>query len=125
MSFVLRMAWRETRAAWVRLLFFFLCVAIGVAAIIVIRSVIQSVRATLTREARQIVGADIVVRSPRPWTPEALSTLNNTLGGADVMRTEVIETRTMAMAAEGKGNGKVKLVELRAVDTAFPIYWRD
>ena len=31
-AFVLRMAWREMRAAWRRLLFFFLCVAIGVAA---------------------------------------------------------------------------------------------
>jgi putative ABC transport system permease protein len=33
-SFVLRMALRETRAAWKRLLFFFLCLAIGVGAIV-------------------------------------------------------------------------------------------
>ena len=58
MMFVLRMAWRETRAAWIRLVFFFVCVAIGVAAIIVLRSVVQNVRQTLTREARQIVGAE-------------------------------------------------------------------
>ena len=31
-TFFLRMAWRETRAAWLRLMFFFLCVALGVAA---------------------------------------------------------------------------------------------
>ena len=66
MRFVLRMAWRETRAAWVRLVFFFVCVAIGVAAIVVLRSVVQNVRLTLTREARQIVGADVVVQAPRP-----------------------------------------------------------
>ncbi len=34
MSFVLRMALRETRAAWKRLLFFFICLAIGVGAIV-------------------------------------------------------------------------------------------
>ena len=51
MTFVLRMAWRETRASWPRLLFFFLCVALGVAAIVVLRSVVQNVRITLTREA--------------------------------------------------------------------------
>jgi predicted lysophospholipase L1 biosynthesis ABC-type transport system permease subunit len=34
MMFVLRMAWRETRASWARLGFFFLCVGIGVAAIV-------------------------------------------------------------------------------------------
>jgi len=122
MRFVLRMAWRETRAAWVRLLFFFLCVAIGVAAIIVIRSVIQNVRATLTREARQIVGADVVVRSLRPWNDETRATLEHQLVGLTVTRTEVVETRTMAAAEEGKGTGKVKLVELRAVEDGFPIY---
>jgi len=122
MRFVLRMAWRETRAAWVRLLFFFLCVAIGVAAIIVIRSVIQNVRATLTREARQIVGADVVVRSLRPWNTETRATLEHQLAGLTVTRTEVVETRTMAAAEEGKGTGKVKLVELRAVEDGFPIY---
>lgn len=122
MTFVLRMAWRETRAAWVRLLFFFVCVAIGVAAIIVIRSVIQSVRATLTREAREIVGADIVVQSPRPLGDDLRAILDQALAGAEQARTEVIQTRTMAAAEEGKGNGKVKLVELRAVEPGFPIY---
>ena len=28
------MAWRETRASWLRLVFFFLCVGLGVASII-------------------------------------------------------------------------------------------
>ena len=32
MKFVLSMALRETRASWKRLLFFFICIAIGVAA---------------------------------------------------------------------------------------------
>ena len=52
MSFVLRMALREIRASWQRLLFFFICIAVGVASIVAIRSVIQSVREGLTREAR-------------------------------------------------------------------------
>ena len=56
MSFVLRMAVREIRASWQRLLFFFICIAVGVAAIVTIRSVIQSVRAGLTREARTLTG---------------------------------------------------------------------
>jgi len=43
MTFILRMAVRETRAAWRRLLFFFLCIAIGVGAIAALRSAIQNV----------------------------------------------------------------------------------
>ena len=48
MTFVLRMALRETRASWRRLLFFFICIAVGVAAIVTLRSVIQSVLFGLT-----------------------------------------------------------------------------
>ena len=52
MSFVLQMAVRETRAAWRRLLFFFVCIAVGVAAIVALRSVIQNVREVFGREAK-------------------------------------------------------------------------
>ena len=51
MNFVVRMAVREMRASWRRLLFFFVCLAIGVGAIVAIRSVIQSVRGVFAGEA--------------------------------------------------------------------------
>ena len=122
MSFVLRMAWRETRAAWVRLLFFFVCVAIGVAAIVIIRSVVQNIRQALTSEARQIVGADIMLQSPRPWTKENLAILDSELAGLQTKCIEAIETRTMAAAEAGKGTGKVRLVEMRGIQPGFPVY---
>ena len=62
MGFVFRMAVRETRAAWKRLAFFFVCIAIGVGAIIALRSVIQSVRQVLSSEARTLIAADILIR---------------------------------------------------------------
>ena len=34
MSFIFNLAWRELRASWRRLLFFFLCVGIGVGSIV-------------------------------------------------------------------------------------------
>ena len=69
MTFVLRMAMREIRASWKRLLFFFVCIAIGVASIVAIRSVIQSVRGALRREARFLLAADMRVQSNSPLTP--------------------------------------------------------
>ena len=57
------MAVREMRASWQRLLFFFVCIAIGVGAIVAIRSVIQSVRNTLTGEARSLMNADAIITS--------------------------------------------------------------
>jgi putative ABC transport system permease protein len=32
--FSLRMAWRETRAAWRHFLYFFVCIAVGVGAVV-------------------------------------------------------------------------------------------
>src|SRR6185295_19044379 len=69
MIFVLRMAVRETCASW-RLLFFFICIAVGVAAIVALRSVIQSVRAVVNTEARALVGADVVMSTNREWPPD-------------------------------------------------------
>ena len=69
MTFVLKMVGRELRASWRRLLFFFVCVAIGVAAIVTLRSIIQSLRMGLVREARATIAADLLVQSSLAWTP--------------------------------------------------------
>ena len=77
MSFVLRMAVRETRSSWRRLLFFFVCIAVGVAAIVALRSVIQSVREVFGREARSLIAADVLIASNREWTPAARQTIED------------------------------------------------
>ena len=118
MTFVLRMAWREFRSSWTRLLFFFLCVAIGVAAIVALRSVIQEVRETLTREARDLVGADLVVLSGLPWPADVTPRLAAYLDEPRVLeRMEVVETATMAST-----EGRAQLIELRAIEAGFPYY---
>ena len=67
MRFVILTALRETRAAWKRLIFFFVCIAIGVGAIVALRSVIQSVRQVLGGEARTLIAADVLISTDRPW----------------------------------------------------------
>ena len=120
MSFVVRMVLRELRASWRRLLFFFVCVAIGVAAIVGLRSVVQSVRNGLVREARAIVSADVLVSTNRPWTPEVRTRLDRRLAHAPVLaRVESIETATMARPETGAA---AKMVELKGVQRGFPLY---
>ena len=75
MGFVLRMVGRELRGAWQRLIFFFVCIAIGVGAIAAIRSIIDQVTGVLTREARAMTGADIVIQSTRPWDTATILSL--------------------------------------------------
>ena len=82
MRFVLRMAARETRASWQRLLFFFVCIAVGVAAIVALRSVIESVREVFGTEAKALIAADVLVSSNRGWPPAAKATIDRRLGEA-------------------------------------------
>ena len=63
MKFVLRMAGREMRASWSRLVFFFLCIAVGVASMVALRSVIQSVRTALMKESKSLTAADVLIYS--------------------------------------------------------------
>src|SRR4249920_61054 len=119
-SFPLRMAWRETRASWARLLFFFLCVSIGVAAIVALRSVMQHVRETLTREARFLVGGDVVLQTSKAWTDAQRGQIETATGAPAV--SEVIETQTMGSRTAGPLILTTRLVEVRAVDAAFPFY---
>src|ERR687886_3102006 len=96
MTFVLRMAVRETRASWQRLLFFFICIAVGVAAIVALRSVIQSVRVVFGTEAKALIAADVLIGTNREWTPAARRTIERRLAEAGaVATTDIIETPTM------------------------------
>src|SRR3954447_12677210 len=103
MTFILRMAARETRSSWRRLLFFFVCIAVGVAAIVTLRSVIQSVRGVFGREARALIAADVLVSTTVEWTPESRRTIDQRFAefGASEW-TESVETPTMSRPADGR-----------------------
>jgi putative ABC transport system permease protein len=121
MMFVLRMAARETRAAWKRLLFFFLCIAVGVAAIVTLRSVIESVRGVFGREAKALIAADVLISTTSEWTEEARNTIDRRLAEfGSLEQTESIETPTMSRPADGRE--VARMVELRAVQSGFPLY---
>jgi len=115
------MAVRETRASWQRLLFFFVCIAVGVAAIVALRSVIQSARAVFGSEAKALIAADVVVGTTRDWSDAVRQTIDRQLidAGASV-RTQTLETPTMVRPADGRA--VAKMGELRAVEAEYPLY---
>src|SRR5204863_8507497 len=101
MKFVLQMAVRETRAAWRRLLFFFVCIAVGVAAIVALRSVIHSVRDVLGTEARSLVAEDVAIKTTRDWTTAVSELIDRRQAAANaVARTETITTPTLDSLAD-------------------------
>jgi putative ABC transport system permease protein len=123
MSFIVLMAAREIRASWRRLLFFFVCVAIGVGAIVALRSMIQTIRNGLTREARALIAADVSVATNRAWTPDLRAAIDRRLSEAPITaRQEAVELASMVRPEDGKGAAIARMVELRGVQPGFPFY---
>ncbi len=121
MTFALRMTYRELRASWRRLVFFVLCLSLGVGSIVLVRSAIQSINAYTTREARAINGADIVLRSARPWSDRAIGDIERIAAEPGVQeRTETIEIPTMMRPVAGADVAKI--VELKGVGPDYPVY---
>ena len=122
MKFVLRMAGREIRASWRRLLFFFMCIAVGVGSIVALRSLIQNVRVALAGEARTLLGADVVLTTNRPWTQKVLDQLSKEQrAGRILLRSEAAEIPTMVRPAD-QTRLATRMAELRAVGPEFPLY---
>src|SRR5215212_5844462 len=112
---------REMRASWRRLLFFFICLSIGVGAIVAIRSVIQSVRQVFAGEARALITADAVITSNRAFDPAVAATIDDRLRAAGASSVFSVEVATMVRAADTSSLA-TRMVELRAVEPGFPYY---
>ena len=99
MSFVARMLQRELRSSWRRLIFFFLCVAVGVGGIVALRSVIQNVRVALMAEARTLTAGDVYLRTDQVWTDDIRAIVDERvreIPGTEL--TETVDTTTMVRA---------------------------
>ena len=124
MKFVLKMAGREMRASWSRLLFFFLCIAVGVASMVALRSVIQSVRAALVKESKTLTAADVLIYSNRPYTDNARYIIDEKLESHGVLETtRSLESTTMARRDDkNELTETATMIELRAIEEGFPYY---
>jgi putative ABC transport system permease protein len=122
MRFALRMAGREIRASWRRLILFFVCIALGVGGIVLLRSVVQNVRSSIARDARSMVAADVTLSTSRPWDPKARATIEARLAAVQVLaRAEGIETNTMVRPAD-ESRPVAKMAEIRGVQASWPLY---
>jgi putative ABC transport system permease protein len=121
MKFIIKMARRELRSSWRRLLFFFLCIAIGVGSIVAGRSMLQNASIAIAGEARALLTADVQVDTNRPWPPEALETINKIAAGFADSRTETIESVTTLRPGDASSEGAA-LIELKGVEQGFPLF---
>lgn len=122
MKFILNLAYREMRASWHRLLFFFICIAIGVGSIVTLRSLVQNLKASVNTDARSLLTADVQASTNNAWNDMAKAGLQRAYTSPVVTgHSEMIETTTMLRSGED-WLGTPKMVELKAVQSPFPFY---
>ena len=115
MRFILLMSWRDSRASRRRLVLYSLSVVLGIAALVSIGSFSANVRQAIDLEAKGLLGADLFVTAPAPLPAPVLDYLRG-LGG-DVSREETFSSM-LAIPAQAR----VRLVQVHAVEGAFPYY---
>jgi len=122
LNFIFNLALRELRSSWRRLLFFFICVGVGVGSIVALRSMIQNLNRAVAGEARSLMTADAQIETTREWTEEALAKIDRVARPPLVeARTETIEAPTMLRPADPSREGAL-MVEVKGIERGFPLY---
>ncbi len=116
MNFILKMAWRDTRASRRRLVLFSLAIVLGVAALVAVGSLRDNLRSAIDEQTKGLLGADLVVNSRAALTPEAEEFIEG-LGGE---RAREIAFNSMLIIPGEQGG--TRLVQVRAVEGGFPFY---
>ncbi len=122
MQFILKLTIREFRSSWRRLLFFFLCIALGVGSVVALRSLIQNLTGAVGNDARALMTADLEISSTNDFSPGDINKVENIINSSAIVdgRNETISSAVMARPVDA-ANLSVKFVELKGVEPPFPL----
>ncbi len=120
LSLAARFAGRELRGGLTGFRIFLACLTLGVAAIAGVGSMSAAFLKGLAEEGRTILGGDLDLRlTHRAATPDERTWLHQNSAAVS----EVAEMRAMIRSAAGEAGDRT-LVELKAVDSAYPLQGR-
>ncbi len=110
-----RLARRELRGGLKALRIVLACLALGVAAIAAVGTLRAATEAGLRADGARLLGGDIEVRTSQRPMPQAAKDWAVSRGA---VLSQAVEMRAMAIAPSGQRT----LVELKGVDSAYPLY---
>jgi putative ABC transport system permease protein len=123
--FVLRMAWRESRAGRRRLWLLTSAITAGVAALVAINSFTQNLRSSVAQQARALLGADLSFSSGRAFPARVEALLDSLITPDSTARAargrRALQVSFVGMAYVPRTTG-VRLVQVRAVEGGYPFY---
>jgi putative ABC transport system permease protein len=116
MSFVLKMAWRDSRRNRSRLLLFISAIVAGIAALTAVRSFSINLTKDIDREAKTLLGADLLIEG-NTELPDSVRSLVMARPGVAMSRVYNL----LSMAYFPKTNG-TRLTMVRAAEAGYPYY---
>jgi putative ABC transport system permease protein len=116
MSFILKMAWRDSRASRRRLVLVSFSVVLGIAALVGIASLGDNLRRTVEQQTKALLGADLTITSRKAFPEDTLAYFREV--GSEVAR----EVALTSMVNFPSRNNQRRLVQVRALEGGFPFY---
>jgi predicted lysophospholipase L1 biosynthesis ABC-type transport system permease subunit len=122
MNFIFNLTRREIRSSWRRLLFFFLCIAIGVGSVVALRSLVQNLSQAVGTDARALLTADLEISSTNDFSPTDIQKIEEVINQSNIVeaRNEAMTTSAMARPLDA-ANENLKMVELKGIEPPFPL----
>src|SRR5947209_285316 len=122
MKFIFNLTRREIRSSWRRLLFFFLCIALGVGSVVVLRSLIQNFTKVVGNNAGASMRADLEVTSTNEFSPTEIAKIEETTAKSSIVdgRNETITNALMARPVD-PANENIEFIELKGIEPPFPM----
>ena len=114
-SWLVKMAWRDSRRNRSRLFLFVSSIILGIAALVAIYSLSDNLKQEIDNQAASLIGADLEITGNKPVTPTIQSLMDSLAG----RRSE--ERRFTSMVYFPK-NGGSRLIQVRALQGQFPYY---
>lgn len=110
-----RMAWRDSRSQRGRLAIFSLAIVSGIAALVAIHSLKQSVQSGIETQAKALLGSDLQISSRRTIPPDEIAKVRT-------MAKQVSqETSFSSMLFFPKADA-TRLVQIRGIESGYPFY---
>ncbi|MEO1381692.1 MAG: FtsX-like permease family protein [Bacteroidota bacterium] len=114
-SWLVQMAWRDSRRNTGRLILFTTAIVLGVAALVAVDSFEANLKKDIDSEAQTLLGADLLIRSNMAYDSSAQALIDS-IGGNKT------EERTFVSMVYFGGGDSSRFVQVRALGDGYPYY---
>ena len=116
---ILSLAWRDSRGMRQRLVLYVSAMAMGVAALVAIRSFGENLRDAVDEQSIEVFGGDVQARYGAPFNEREDAILDSIATASQAQLVREVSFPSMALFPE---TGNTRFVQVRALDGPYPLY---